>query len=76
MVYLALTTKKKDFNIGGAYVIKNKKEISIEDLIKSGDIVVYSGNLKHGVRPIDQDQTLDLKKINGRMMLMPVINYF
>ena len=76
VVYLALTTKKKDFSTGGAYVIKKGKEVLIEDIIKAGDVAVYLGSLKHGVRPIDQDQKLDLDKINGRMMFMPVINYF
>lgn len=76
VVYLSLTSKKKDFTKGGAYIIKDKKEISIEDFIKSGDVVIYSGKFKHGVRPIDQDKNLDLKTINGRMMFMPVINYY
>ena len=76
VLYLALTTKYKDFKTGGAYVIKKGKEISIENIIKAGDVVVYSGALHHGVRPIEQDQKLELNKLNGRMMFMPVVNYF
>lgn len=74
VVYLLLTTKGKDFKKGGAYIIKNKKLIMIEDEAKAGDVIIYKGNNYHGVKSIDNDKNLNLNKISGRVIFTPVMN--
>ena len=73
VVYVLLTTKGKDFKSGGAYIIKNKKHIMIEDKAKAGDLLIYKGSNYHGVKSIDNDRNLNLKKINGRIIFTPVM---
>ncbi len=76
VVYLALTTRGKDFDAGGAYVKKGEEVIDVEGQVQASDLVIYRGDMYHGVSGIDRDKPVDLDTINGRMMLTSVVRYF
>ena len=67
---LLLTKKKIDYKYGGAYIINKNKKIFIEDNTQQGDLLIYKSTIKHGVDEIDPNKKLNLKNINGRIVLM------
>ena len=67
---LNLTEFNRDFSKGGAYIKKKEKIIFLEKYLKSGDILIYNGNSQHGVSEIDPHKKLNIKDLNGRIILM------
>ncbi len=76
VVYLALTTRGEDFETGGAYVERDGKAVDIEQHIRKSDLVVYRGDMYHGVAGIDRHKPVQLGTPNGRMILTSIIKYF
>jgi len=76
VVYLALTTRGEDFQKGGAYVKKGDEVIDIEGQVRASDLVIYRGDMYHGVSGIDSDKPVELDTLNGRMMMTSVVRYF
>lgn len=67
---LPITERGKNFKDGGAYIIHKKKFIDIEKFCKIGDVLIYKTDILHGVNEIDPKKKLDLRGINGRVILM------
>lgn len=76
VLYLALTTRGKDFESGGAYLRQNGEKIDIEEQVRAGDLLIYRGDLYHGVEGVDRHKPVVLDEINGRLMLTTTIKYF
>jgi hypothetical protein len=76
VLYLALTTRGKDFESGGAYLCRNGDKIDIEEQVRAGDLLIYRGDLFHGVDGVDRHKPVALDQINGRLMLTTTIKYF
>ncbi len=67
---LPITERNKNFQKGGAYIVHKKKVIDVEKFCKIGDILVYKTDILHGVQEIDPQKKLNLRTINGRIVLM------
>jgi len=76
VVYLALTTRGVDYEKGGGYVFINDKMVDIEEHVVASDLVVYRGDMFHGVNGIDRDKPVVLDGVCGRMILTTQVNYF
>lgn len=71
---LLLTEKGCDYKVGGAFVEKpNGSIIDSEAGSLSGDVVVYSGNTKHGVADINPHHIFDPKDFSGRIVALATI---
>ena len=66
-----ITSKKKDYDKGGFYVLgKDKKTYFIDHEINSGDMILFYNGLYHGVEPtIQLSKEKNKDKINGRVFL-------
>ena len=74
MDLLCITSKNEgDFQEGGAYIIHDKKKLNIEDHINSGDVLVYNGEIMHGVDDVDPFMPFDTQKIEGRVVALVTI---
>lgn len=69
-VILIMSQKGKDFQTGGAYLLKDKQRIFFEDKCIPGDVVMYDGRIEHGVEEIDTLEPLDLSSPAGRYVAM------
>lgn len=69
---LLLTKKGEDFNTGGGYIISKNKRVIHDDFTDVGDIIIYNGNVMHGVETIDSHKQLndDTKSLEGRFVLL------
>lgn len=76
VVYLALTTRGIDYDKGGGYVVINDTMTDIEEHVLASDLVVYRGDMFHGVNGIDRDKPVVLNEVCGRMILTTQVNYF
>ena len=76
VVYIPLTTRGIDSKTGGAYAFNDNEEINIDDFAQKGDLVIYRGDRYHGVHNIDSDKSPSISKVDGRLMLTTIINYF
>jgi hypothetical protein len=76
VVYLALTSRSKDFHKGGAYVFQGDTKLDIEKDVLQGDLIIYRGDRYHGVDGVDRDKPVDLGLVCGRMILTTVVAYF
>lgn len=76
VVYLALTTRGVDYASGGGYVVINDTVVDIEQHVVASDLVVYRGDMFHGVQGVDRDKPVQFEGINGRMILTTQVNYF
>ena len=75
-ILFLMTKKGKDFETGGGYIIKNNKRIIHDDYTDQGDIIIYDGNIEHGVSTIDSYLPLnnDNKRLKGRFVL--AVNFY
>ena len=80
---LTITSRRKKKNSkfstyhrGGLYFIKNKKKFNVEDLMQSGDLIVFDQRIPHGVSSIDPHKKIFLNKLNGRISLAFSIGRF
>ena len=69
-IILVMTEKGKDFQKGGAYVIKNNQKIYPENNCLPWDMILYNGSTQHGVDLIDKYTNLDLNSSEGRYVAM------
>lgn len=69
-VLLIMSEKGKDFQTGGAYIVKDNERLYYEDECRIGDIVMYDGRNQHGVEEIDTLEPLDLNSPEGRYVAM------
>ena len=70
---LLMTEKGLDYKKGGAFVEKNGNIIDSESGSLSGDVLVYSGNTKHGVADIDSNLVFDPPNHLGRVVALATI---
>jgi hypothetical protein len=65
----------EDFQTGGLYFRKHEGgEIHRMDLLtQTGDLIVLSPQIRHGVAPIDPGEKLDWSRPDGRWIILPVI---
>jgi hypothetical protein len=71
---LILTKPGKDFEKGGAYMVRDNGEtIYTEQYAEVGDVVVYDGRTMHGVADIDSHKMLDLTAQTGRLAAFTTI---
>jgi hypothetical protein len=75
-LYMALTTRGKDFEAGGAWVELDGKRIDIDAYTQAGDLILYRGDQFHGVEGVDRDKPVVLDQVNGRIMFTTTIKYF
>jgi ectoine hydroxylase-related dioxygenase (phytanoyl-CoA dioxygenase family) len=75
-LYLALTTRGEDFDSGGAWVEIDGRKVDIEAHAQAGDLVLYRGDLYHGVSGIDRHKPVSLDRLCGRIMFTTTIKYF
>lgn len=73
---IALTTRGKDFSAGGAYLHRGDETIDVEASVEAGDLLVYRGDLYHGVEGIDRDRPIVLDEVCGRIVLLTTTKYF
>jgi hypothetical protein len=73
---IALTTRGKDFSTGGAYIFPSDKQIDVEAGVQAGDIIIYRGDLYHGVDGVDPDRPVVLDRVCGRRILLTTTKYF
>jgi hypothetical protein len=73
---LALTTRSKDFSSGGAYLFRGDEKLDLEVDVVAGDLLVYCGDMYHGVDGIDRDKPVVLGEVCGRMVLLTTTKYF
>jgi hypothetical protein len=66
---LPITQKGIDYTEGGGYVIVDGKQVSNEDAIELGDLIVYDGSIEHGVSDIDPFRPLNLDGSSGRVVM-------
>lgn len=63
-----------DYNEGGLYLIHpTTGRVAIDGYTRKGDLILMSPGVRHGVAPIDPDQTLDWTGTDGRWIIMPII---
>lgn len=65
-----LTSKNIDFEEGGINLLINDKLINLDDLSKSGDVIIFDGNLKHEVKKIISNKNI------GRIGVFPLLIRF
>ena len=71
---LLITEKGIDYSRGGAfYEDQNGKKIFLEDIAKSGDVIVYDESIRHGVGDIDPHLPFDLNSRRGRIVALSTI---
>ena len=70
--FLMPSTKKiKDYERGGGFLIdKNCKKVDVDNLCLPGGVIVYSGDLTHGVAEIDPHKPFEPRSPSGRIVLM------
>lgn len=73
---LALTTRGKDFSTGGAYLHRGDEKLDVEASVLAGDLLVYRGDLFHGVEGVDPDKPVVLDEVCGRIVLLTTTKYF
>ncbi len=66
---LPITQKGIDYTEGGGYVVVDDKQVSNEDAIELGDLIVYDGSIEHGVADIDPFKPLNLDGNSGRVVM-------
>ena len=67
---LMLSKKGRDFEHGGGYAVVSGKPVFHEDGAEVGDIIVYDGNVPHGVASIDPHKVFDPRKCSGRFVVL------
>lgn len=71
---LLITERGIDYERGGAfYENQDSSKVYLEDLAKSGDIVVYDESIKHGVGDVDPQLPLNLESRKGRIVALSTI---
>jgi hypothetical protein len=83
---LPITTRRKEhlknnnelttFDKGGLYYIHKGEKIDAEEFVQSGDIIFHDTKIEHGINCIDNDKSLDLKNLCGRITLNFSIGLF
>jgi len=70
-IILLVTSKGKDFESGGAYIINKKnKKIDLETQAKAGSIILYNSFTEHGVDEIDPNKAFKQNSADGRIALL------
>ena len=66
---LQLSTKGEDYKDGGLYLVNEAgHRVPIDDVAQTGDLILFNGEVKHGVVPIDPDDRIDWSNKRGRWM--------
>src|SRR5262249_33171049 len=66
-VFLLMSKRGEDFQTGGAFLEYRGETVSYEDECDVGDVMVYNGQVLHGVADVDPLEPLDLKTFSGRV---------
>lgn len=65
-----LTQRGKDYKKGGVFYRTSTGEfIDAEEILEPGDIYTHTLNALHGVNDIDNDQPVDIKTLDGRLVI-------
>ena len=68
---MPLTRKHKDYDHGGGFLIDRQGiRIDIDTLCPEGGVIVYSGEVRHGVAEIDPHKPFKQHGAEGRIVLM------
>ena len=80
---LTVTSRKKrkrshlsTYEKGGLYFIKNNKKMNVEDMMDSGDLVLFDQKISHGVNSVDPHKKIKLNELNGRITLAFSVGVF
>lgn len=72
---VTMSTKGKDFNTGGAYVVGASDErIYLDDISQVGDVIYFNSQTPHGVEKIDEGAEVDWTSFEGRWMMLLAVN--
>ncbi|WP_338512248.1 hypothetical protein [Pseudomonas trivialis] len=73
---MLLTEKGRDYQQGGAFVMKDEQFVDTESTSQAGDILVYDGSTMHGVADIDPAIRFNTSDLKGRVVALATIyNY-
>lgn len=72
-VLLPVSIHGVDFSSGGGFIKVGDRLLDWEPHVTLGDVVVYGGNIFHGVNPIDSHKTCDVNKPDGRIVAMVTV---
>lgn len=62
-----MSSRGIDFESGGGFIVsEHGKRIFFEDENSMGKIVIFDGNIRHGVADIDSHRVLELQETSGR----------
>ena len=60
---------KTDYDKGGFYIISNKKKYVVDHHVESGDLLIFSPYIAHGVDPVSKLDINSNKTFDGRCVL-------
>jgi hypothetical protein len=66
-VFLVMSQKGEDFHEGGAFIERDGERLFYEDSCAPGDVIVYDGQVVHGVGDVDPLEPIDLERFTGRV---------
>ena len=68
---LFLTEKGKNYDTGGVYLYnKLKEKVIVDDLVRSGDLVIFNPIMFHGVDQIDTPKKVEWDSVKGRWVVL------
>jgi carbonic anhydrase/acetyltransferase-like protein (isoleucine patch superfamily) len=72
-VLLPVSIHGVDFSSGGGFIKVGDRLLDWEPHVELGDVVVYGGNIFHGVHPVDSHKQCDVSKPVGRIVAMVTV---
>ena len=60
---------KTDYDKGGFYIISNKKKYVVDHHVESGDLLIFSPYIAHGVDPVTNSKKFSDEMFDGRCVL-------
>jgi len=64
-----ISAYKTDYDKGGFYIISNKKKYVVDHHVESGDLLIFSPYIAHGVDPVSKLDINSNKTFDGRCVL-------
>ncbi len=72
--------KDKKLNLyeaGGIYYYLKNKKIILDDHLNTGDLILHTKNILHGVHSVDPQKKLDLERLSGRITInLSIIKFY
>ena len=57
-------------------LLKIKKKMNVENMMDSGDLVLFDQKISHGVNSVDPHKKIKLNELNGRISLAFSVGVF